>query len=51
MLTEFMPGRGTTFEAIFILRQMSEKNEMARRKLYMVIVDLEKACDCVPKRG
>ena len=38
----FMPGRRTT-DAIFILRQMLEKYEMARRKLYVVFVDLEKA--------
>ena len=44
----FMPGRGMT-EAIFIMRQLLEKYEMAGRDLYMVFVDLEKAFDCVPR--
>ena len=38
----FLPGRGTT-DAIFIMRQLLEKYEMAGRNLYMVFVDLEKA--------
>ena len=44
----FMPGRGTT-NAIFIMRQLLEKYEMAERDLCMVFVDLEKAFDCVPR--
>ena len=44
----FMPGRGTT-DAIFILRQLLEKYEMAGRDLYVVFVDLEKAFDHVPR--
>ena len=43
-----MPGRGTT-DAIFIMRQLLEKYEMAGRDLYMVFVDLEKAFDRVSR--
>ena len=44
----FMPNRGMT-DAIFIMRQLLEKYEMAGRDLYMVFVDLEKAFDRVAK--
>ena len=44
----FMPGRGTT-DAIIIMRQYEKKYEVARRNLYMVVVDLEKPFDCVPR--
>ena len=44
----FMPGRGT-LDAIFILQQMLQQYDMAGRKLYIVIVKLEKAFDHVPK--
>ena len=46
----FMPGRGTT-DAIFIMRQLLEKYEMAGRDLYIIFVDLEKAFDRCSKRG
>ena len=45
----FMPGRGTT-NAIFLMRQLLEKYEMAGRDLYLVFVDLEKAFDCLPRK-
>ena len=35
--------------AIFILRQMLEKYDMAGKKLYIVFVDLMKGLDRVPK--
>ena len=44
----FMPGKGTT-DAIFITRQMQEKHQEKRRKLYFAFVDLEKAFDRVPR--
>ena len=44
----FMPGRGTT-DAIFLMRQLLEKYEMAGRDLNMVFVDFEKALDRVPR--
>ena len=44
----FMPGRGSTY-AIFTMRQLMEKFEMAGRNLYMVFVDLEKAFDRVSR--
>ena len=44
----FVP-RKDTIHAIFIMRQMMEKYETAGRKLYMVLVDLEKASDHVPR--
>ena len=43
-----MPGKETT-DAIFTVRQMWKKYEIAGRKLYIVFVDLEKAFDSVPR--
>ena len=38
----FMPGKGTT-NAIFIMRQVQEKHQAKKKKLYYAFVDLEKA--------
>ena len=38
----FMPGKGTT-DAIFIMRQVQEKHQAKKKKLYYAFVDLEKA--------
>ena len=39
-----VPGRGTT-DAIFVVRQLQEKYLVAKKRLYMTFVDLEKAFD------
>ena len=44
----FMPGKGTT-DAIFIMRQVQEKHQEKKKKLYYAFVDLEKAFDRVPR--
>ena len=44
----FMPARGTR-NAIFILRQMAEKYGEKGRDLHMVLIDLEKEYDRVPR--
>ena len=46
MLFGFMPGKGTT-NAIFIMRQVQEKHQAKKKKLYYAFVDLEKAFDRV----
>ena len=45
---ELMPRRGT-IDAIFILRQVLEKYEIAGGKLFVVFVNLEKAFDRVSR--
>ena len=45
----FVRGRGTT-DAIFVVRQLQEKYLAANKRLYMALVDLEKAFDCVPRK-
>ena len=44
----FMPGKGTT-DAIFIMRQVQEKHQAKKKKLYYAFVDLEKTFDRVPR--
>ena len=44
----FMPGKGTT-NAIFIMRQVQEKHQAKKKKLYYALMDLEKAVDRVPR--
>ena len=44
----FMPGKGTTY-AIFIMRQVQEKHQANKKKLYYAFVDLEKAFNRVPR--
>ena len=44
----FMPGNGTT-DSIFIMRQVQEKHQAKKKKLYYAFVDLEKEFDRVPK--
>ena len=44
----FMPGKGTT-DAIFIMRQVQEKHQAKKKKLYYAFVDLEKAFDRVQR--
>ena len=44
----FMPGKGTT-DAFFIMRQVQEKHQEKKKKLYYAFVDLEKEFDRVPR--
>ena len=44
----FMPGKETT-DAIVIMRQVQEKHQTKKKKLYYPFVDLEKAFDRVPR--
>ena len=44
MQVGFMPGKRTT-DAIFIMRQVQEKHQAKKKKLYYAFVDLEKAFD------
>ena len=45
----FMPRKGTT-DAIFIMRQVQEKHQAKKKKLYYASVDLEKAFDTIESR-
>ena len=44
----FMPRKGAT-DVISIMRQVQEKHQAKKKKLYYVFVDLEKTFDRVPK--
>ncbi|KAI8524935.1 hypothetical protein RHMOL_Rhmol13G0188400 [Rhododendron molle] len=44
----FMPAR-STMEAIYLLRRMVEKHRVKKNDLYIVLIDLEKAYDRVPR--
>ena len=45
----FMPGRSTT-DAIFGLHQLMEKFREKQRELHLVLIDLEKEYDRVPRQ-
>ena len=45
----FMNVRGT-IDAVFILRRLQEEYHAKGKKLYMCLVDLEKAFDRVPRK-
>ena len=44
----FMPGKETT-DAMFALRMLMEKYREGQRELHCTFMDLEKACDRVPR--
>ena len=44
----FMPGKGTT-DSILIMRQVQEKHQAKKKKLYYAFVDVEKEFDIVPR--
>ena len=46
----FMPGRGTV-DAVFVLRRLSEKFRAKNKKLFFILVDLEKGSDRVPREA
>ena len=45
----FIPGRRTT-DALYIVRRMQEEYRGKGRKLYVCLVDIEKAFDRVPRK-
>ena len=45
----FAPGRGTT-DATYVVQQLQEKYLAVNKRLYMALVDLEKAYDPVPRK-
>lgn len=45
---DFMLGR-STMEAIYLLRRLMEHYMQGKMDSYMLFVDLEKACDRVPR--
>ena len=46
----FMHRKGTT-DAIYIMRQVQEKHQAKKKKMYYAFVDLEREFDKSPKRG
>ena len=44
----FMPGRSIT-DAIFALRQVVKKYREGQQNVHCVFIDMEKACDRVPR--
>ena len=44
-----MPRRGTT-DALYVVRRMQEEYRDKKKKLYMCLVDIEKAFDRVPRK-
>ena len=44
-----MPGKGT-IDAVYILRRVQEEYLAKQKKLYMCLVDLEKAFDVAPRK-
>ena len=44
----FVPGKGTT-DAIFLMRQVQEKHQAKKKKLYYAFVYLDKTFDRVPR--
>ena len=46
----FMSGKGST-DAIFIMRQVQEKHQANKKKLYYAFVDFEKAFDSLNGSG
>ena len=47
MQFNFMPGKGTN-NAIFTMRQVQEKHQAKKKKLYYAFVNLEKTFESVP---
>ena len=43
-----MPGRSTT-DAIFILKQTTEKHREGQKNIRVTFIDLEKSCDSIPR--
>ena len=44
------PGKSTV-DAIFVLRQLQKKFGAKKKKLFLVLVDVDKAFDCVPREA